>query len=167
MASDPLALPSACSALLTPYVEESWSTSPGEGASEHLILPDNCMDLIARDGDLWVTGPATVAYEVSTKGRDVSGMRFFPGALPLLLGLDARELLDSSAPLEDLGGQDAGSWSARLERARRDGTLALLIGIQRSRASRVDELAGELGWSARQLQRKLPPLLGYLSLIHI
>ncbi len=148
---------------LLPLVEERWASPTSGSTRTALVLPDNSMDLIWRDGAAFVHGPDTRAFEARVGDRDLRGLRFVPGALPILLGIDARELHDTSVPLGDLGGADLDAWRARLDAARADGELALLGGLRRSHATRAADLADELGWSGRQLQRKLGRLLGHTA----
>lgn len=145
---------------MAPYIEERWEVF-GQ-ASGSLILPDNCMDLIYADQRCWVIGPATKAFYATLSSQEtIIGLRFKPGILPILLGCGAHELKDQRINLELLAPCSAKERRARLETARQDGSLRLLEGLASARARTVSELARELGWSERQLQRKLIPLLGY------
>lgn len=150
-------------AWLRPLVDASWSASRSGVVGHALVLPDNCMDLVWRDGVAYVHGPDTHAFEARIGDRELRGIRFLPGSLPILLGVDAHDLLDRSARFDDLGGVDLEAWRGRLEAARVDGELALLRGLARSRATRAGDLAEELGWSSRQLQRKLRRLVGHTA----
>ncbi|MEC3917776.1 helix-turn-helix transcriptional regulator [Nocardia sp. CDC160] len=70
------------------------------------VLPDGCMDLLWIDGRLSVAGPDTRAYRPPTGYADrISGIRFFPGTAPGLLGVPASELRDVRVDLDAL-------WSA-------------------------------------------------------
>jgi AraC-like DNA-binding protein len=67
------------------------------------VLPDGCMDLLWMGERLLVAGPDTRAYEPElTPGTRVSGIRFFPGTAPALLGVPAHELRDRRAELTEL-----------------------------------------------------------------
>lgn len=67
------------------------------------VLPDGCMDLIWMRGELVVAGPDTGPYEhAGTPGSRYVGLRFAPGALPELLRVPARDLLDTRVPLSEL-----------------------------------------------------------------
>lgn len=67
------------------------------------VLPDGCMDLLWLNGRLVVAGPDTRGYPTTAPpGTRISGIRFFPGTAPALLGVPARELLDRRADLDEL-----------------------------------------------------------------
>ncbi|MEC3953065.1 helix-turn-helix transcriptional regulator [Nocardia sp. CDC153] len=70
------------------------------------VLPDGCMDLLWIDGRLSVAGPDTRPYRPPAGYADrISGIRFFPGTAPALLGIPASELRDARVDLDAL-------WSA-------------------------------------------------------
>lgn len=75
------------------------------GAGSGLVLPDGCMDLLWRDGELLVAGPDTRAYDTSGEPGPWAGIRFRPGTAPVYLGVPAHELRDRRVALADL-------WSA-------------------------------------------------------
>lgn len=144
------------------FIDERWQVQGCKAAP--LILPDNCMDLVYTSERCWVVGPATEAFYATLAAPSVFGVRFKPGILPLLLGCGAHELKDQRVEVELLPYRlDAAQGRARLELASKDGRLLLLKGLERASlgARDVKALARELGWSERQLQRKLIPLLGY------
>jgi AraC-like DNA-binding protein len=65
------------------------------------VLPDGCMDLIWRDGELIVAGPDTRAYlPADPPGRRYAGLRFGPGTAPGVLGVPAAELRDRRVSLD-------------------------------------------------------------------
>lgn len=67
------------------------------------VLPDGSMDLLWIDGRLSVAGPDTRAYRPPVGFADrITGIRFFPGTAPALLGVPAHELRDARADLADL-----------------------------------------------------------------
>ncbi|MCP2297026.1 transcriptional regulator, AraC family [Nocardia amikacinitolerans] len=67
------------------------------------VLPDGCMDLLWRDGALFVAGPDTTAHPAgSPKPARYTGVRFFPGTAPALLGVPAHELRDQRVELANL-----------------------------------------------------------------
>ncbi|MEU3462096.1 helix-turn-helix domain-containing protein [Streptomyces sp. NPDC006733] len=74
------------------------------GAAEggpYRVLPDGCMDVIWRDGELIVTGPDTRAHVARTPaGARFAGLRFAPGRGPAVLGVPANELRDLRVPLD-------------------------------------------------------------------
>jgi AraC-like DNA-binding protein len=82
----------------------------------HEVLPDGCMDLMWTGTHLMVAGPDTVAHPGSrTRGVNVAGVRFLPGALPSLLGVPAVELHNRRVPLVELLPAPARAALARLE----------------------------------------------------
>ncbi len=114
----------------------------------------------------------------------IFGVRFRPGFAPLALGAPASELLDREVPLGDLWGRAADTLServveqpttaarfaaieeqlrARMASARApDGLAAAAVTwLARHPGGRVERLAGELGVSARQLQRRFTAAVGY------
>ncbi|MFC9997387.1 helix-turn-helix domain-containing protein [Nocardia sp. NPDC127526] len=67
------------------------------------VLPDGCMDLLWIDGVLRVAGPDTRAYRPTVgPAVRISGLRFYPGTAPALLGVPAHELRDTRAELADV-----------------------------------------------------------------
>ncbi len=48
--------------LWRPWVDEVWVARPGDLAQEALILPDNCMDIVWRDGRAQLVGASTQAF---------------------------------------------------------------------------------------------------------
>jgi AraC-like DNA-binding protein len=83
------------------------------------IVPDGCMDLMWRDGELTVAGPDTTA-QVSRMpaGTEFVGLRFRPGAAAPVLGVPASELVDQRADALAIWGRRAGELVGRLEAAR-------------------------------------------------
>ncbi|RVW02178.1 helix-turn-helix domain-containing protein [Rhodococcus xishaensis] len=72
------------------------------------VLPDGCMDLVWRDGDVMVAGPDTRPFTVTASSAPQVGLRFPPGLLPHLLGLPAAHLRNLRVPLADvIGGREA------------------------------------------------------------
>lgn len=78
-----------------------WSRTSTGAAGPNRVLPDGCMDLLWRNGDLLVAGPDTRAHEV-TDDADWIGLRFFPGTAPAVLGVPAHELRNQRVHLADL-----------------------------------------------------------------
>lgn len=145
------------------FIDERWQVQE-ESKAAALILPDNCMDLVYTSERCWVVGPATEAFYATLTAPSLFGVRFKPGILPLLLGCGAHELKDQRVEVELLPALEPAQGRARLALASTDGRLLLLKGLERAScagARDVKGLARELGWSERQLQRKLIPLLGY------
>lgn len=163
----------------SPVVACTWEqvTSPG---LEHRVVPDACVDLIWSGERLSIAGPDTAARMVTLRaGSRLVGVRLRPGAAGAVLGLPASELRDASPDAAEVLGRDvatalleelaAGSDPhALLRRAIRLRGVAeadplvsaAVIALRRPRA-RVAEVAGELGVSGRQLQRRVCDAVGY------
>jgi AraC-like DNA-binding protein len=161
---------------LKEHVTCTWERDP-EG-SHARVLPDGCVDLVWRAGELFVAGPDSRAFtSATTPGDTIVGLRFRTGAAGPVLGLPARELLDRRVPLAEIwGGEleerlgEATGPAARralLERAvaarvDRPDTLVLAAVARLGRpGSRVGELSDALGTSERQLRRRFHAAVGY------
>ncbi|MEV0245579.1 DUF6597 domain-containing transcriptional factor [Nocardia sp. NPDC050712] len=73
------------------------------GAVSGPVLPDGCIDLMWREGELVVAGPDTAAFTPELPaGTRVAGIRFYPGTAPTLLGVPAHELRDQRVGLTAL-----------------------------------------------------------------
>jgi AraC-like DNA-binding protein len=154
-----------------------------EPANSVLILPDGCVDLVWREGELVLAGldrsarPAPVA-----PGERILGLRLRPGVAGAVLGMPASEVLDVHVKLEELLGSPARELAERLgESDGAEEAFGLLEGMIGARlddggpdplvlaatrrlgfpGSRVDELAESLGISARQLRRRFHQAVGY------
>jgi hypothetical protein len=130
------------------------------GPRTHRILPDACVDIVSRDGDLIVAGPATHAHLTTVAGA-VFGVRFRIGAAGPALGLPAAELLDLSVPLEDVWGAEA----RRIE-ATNVHELAAAIAPRGQidalvRAAATGTPRHALGIGDRQLRRRFLDAVGY------
>ena len=157
-------------ARLHELVECAWVL---DGPAEAVrVLPDGCMDLIRMDGRVVVAGPDTTA-SVSERGAEpFVGLRFRPGALPRLLGVPASELRDNRVPLTELAVVDRHRSLVDLAtELAADGPAAetapwspsQLAHITRSLAAgaAVTEVAWQVGWSSRTLQRQCAAVYGY------
>ncbi len=156
---------------------------PDDPADSTLILPDGCVDLLWRDGKLTVAGLDRTAWRSPVRaGSSIVGVRLRPGVAGAVFGIPASELLDVRVPLEEVLGSRASELSERLDGAKgREAEYLLLEGIVASAiaedspdplvlaatrrlgfpGSRVDELAGALGISERQLRRRFHRSVGY------
>ena len=152
-------------------------------ADSTLVLPDGCVDLIWRDGKLLLVGLDRAARRSPLRaGSAIAGIRLRPGVAGAVLGLPASELVDLQVPLEDVIGEQASEYAARLDAAEEhEGEHLLLEGLVASAiadrapdplvlaatrrlgfpGSRVDELAHALGISERQLRRRFHQSVGY------
>lgn len=156
-----------------------WHRTPQDPAGRP-VLPDGCMDLLFSEGRLLVAGPDTRAYVPGGPPRAWSGIRFFPGTAPALLGVPAHELRDARVELSDLWpAARVRRLSARVEAA--PGPATALEDVALDLAGRspapdpllrrlvacleegrtVAATAGELGLGARQLHRRCLTAFGY------
>jgi AraC-like DNA-binding protein len=151
----------------------------GAAGGDYRVLPDGCMDLIWRDGELLIAGPDTSAQVgVDREGARYAGLRFAPGTGPRMLGASAREVRDARVPLDAVW---PGRSAARLaERAAAD-PAAVLLGWARDRAREagpaepfgpavaaalaagrpIREVAAEVGLGERALRRRCETAFGY------
>ena len=149
-----------------------WVNWVDQGPRRARILPDGCMDLVEMNGAVLVAGPDSTAFVSHQKSEVATGIRFRPGALPRLLGIPANELCNARVAVEDLHpelrGKPLASVTDRL--LGRDSTretapwqLAQLRHVTRRFAggASVADVADEIGWSARNLQRQSAAVYGY------
>ncbi|MFR9751331.1 helix-turn-helix domain-containing protein [Nocardia sp. 004] len=88
-----------------------WTKTVCGRSSALPVLPDGCMDLIWAPGRLIVAGPDTRAhYPVVSEGEQYTGIRFFPGTAPALLGVPAHQVRNLRLDLAEL-------WPAAVVRA--------------------------------------------------
>jgi AraC-like DNA-binding protein len=153
-----------------------------EASDSVLVLPDGCVDLIWRDGELLLAGlDRTARPSGVTAGQRILGLRLRPGVAGAVLGMPANEVLDVHVRLEELLGREASELAERLGEGEGDeeafGVLERAIGSQTKEApdalvlaatrrlgfpgSRVDQLAESLGISDRQLRRRFHRAVGY------
>ncbi|MDH6280228.1 helix-turn-helix domain-containing protein [Prescottella agglutinans] len=71
------------------------------------VLPDGCMDLVWRSGDVVVAGPDTQPFAVPGSAVPSVGLRLPPGVLPHVLGVPAAHLRDRRVLLADVIGRRA------------------------------------------------------------
>lgn len=148
-----------------------------------LILPDGCVDLLWRDGELQLAGVDRSAKASPVRaGETILGLRLRPGIAGPVLGMPASEVLDGHFPLPDVLGEEAAEVEERLGEARDEReAFALLESAVSSRiadrepdtlvlaatrrlgfpGSRVEWLADALGISERQLRRRFHTAVGY------
>jgi AraC-like DNA-binding protein len=153
---------------------------PGDSA---LILPDGCVDLLWRDGNLLLAGIDRRAKPNPVRrGETILGLRLRPGMAGPVLGMPASEVLDGRFPLEDLLGRDGRELEERIgeadgeadafgllesmvaQRIPESGADALVLAASRRLGfpgSRVDRRADALGISDRQLRRRFHAAIGY------
>ncbi|RDI43272.1 helix-turn-helix transcriptional regulator [Nocardia mexicana] len=128
-----------------------WSRTIPDGAVAP-VLPDGCMDVLWTGERLLVAGPDTRGYvPAAAAGSRVSGIRFFPGTAPALLGVPAHELLDSRPALADL-------WSAARVRV-----LAAAVAAAPDPMTGLDELARRIAVDNDTADPLLRRLVGRLD----
>jgi AraC-like DNA-binding protein len=137
------------------------------------VLPDGCMDLIRMSGHVVVAGPDTAASVTHRDSDPFVGLRFRPGILPRLLGVPAGEVRNARVPLADLRSvpprpRSLTELATELAADRpRDETapwsLPQLRQVTASLAagSSVSEVARNVGWSPRTMQRHCTAVYGY------
>lgn len=163
----------------------TWDRVVAEPAAP-LIVPDGCVDLVwFSDGDLEVAGPDTgPRHATLADAVEIVGVRIGPGAARSVLGVPASAVRDQQLPLRDLGrtwevladrlAERAGAADLAVRRAALAAAVAALprTGDDRVVASavrlleadprlRVREVAGRVGLSSRQLQRRFDEAVGY------
>jgi AraC-like DNA-binding protein len=137
------------------------------------VLPDGCMDLMRMHGRVMVAGPDTTASVSLRDGEPFVGLRFHPGALPRLLRVPASALRNERVPLTEIRGG--------FPRRRSLTELAVALASEEPRAetapwslpvlghvtgrlaagSAVADVAAEIGWSNRTMQRQCAAIYGY------
>jgi AraC-like DNA-binding protein len=136
------------------------------------VLPDGCMDLIWMDGRVMVAGPDTTA-SLSIRGAEpFAGLRFRPGTLPRLLGVPAAELRDQRVALDELRqvrprrrltevATDLVATRPRRETTPWSVPTLHHVTARLSAGASVADVAREVGWSGRTLQRQCGAVYGY------
>ena len=172
---------------LAGHVASLWrrDVPTGSATGPALVLPDGCSDIMWLDDGTTVTtlvaGPDTVAQLAALPpGSRMAGLRFVPGAAAAFLGLPLDELRDLRVPLAELWGSAADELAESAAQATRP-ELALAAAVRCRRDAAPDpsvgaivravehgtgpgvvgRLAGHLGLSERQLQRRCRTAFGY------
>jgi AraC-like DNA-binding protein len=163
-----------------PLIACLWSRDAAPEPRRQPVFPDACVDVVWIEGSrLLVAGPATgPTVSQIPAGSTVMGVRFRVGAAGAALGMPARELLDSTVPLQDLWGREA-EWIAERVAAAATPALQLTALAHEIRArmtddldrvvraaavrpeERVDRLGDALGIGERQLRRRFVRAVGY------
>lgn len=156
---------------LRDLVECAWVV---DGPPEEVrVLPDGCMDLMRMDGRIIVAGPDTTASVSPRGGEPFVGLRFHPGVLPRLLGVPASELRDQRVALSDLRGglppcasltrlaTALASHDPSVETAPWSLSLLSTVTSRLAAGSAVSDVAREIGWSNRTIQRQCTSVYGY------
>jgi AraC-like DNA-binding protein len=149
-----------------------WSARAGA----QRIVPDGCLDLIVGEGQVFVAGPDTHAWQTEqAPGTTLHGIRFRPGQAPRVLGAAADELLNQRVDLADLWGHRGTLTTERLLsrpsslvevvaenlETGPDRELDALIGALTTGVSRVSVAISHLSTSERQLRRRFTQAVGY------
>jgi AraC-like DNA-binding protein len=153
---------------------------PDDADRETLVLPDGCTDLIWEQGvGCYVAGPDTGPSRSTSKaGTVMIGVRFRPAAGGQVLGLPLSEVRDQRVAFADLLPAAASRLPATLEPALAaarilDVTGLLVVGrvpdramtraaaLLRDPSARTEEVAEDVGLSARQLRRRCHAAAGY------
>lgn len=168
-------------------IDAVWeTTSPAAGADgEVRVLPDGCVDLVWHGDRLVVAGPDRVARMATVRPGDAScGIRFRPGSARAMFGLPGEALAGGSIPAAQVIGPDeterltavlvAATQCARPDLLRRWAGRRLELGAARDPAVahvsdlltadptlRVADLAERIGYSDRQLRRRVQAEVGY------
>jgi AraC-like DNA-binding protein len=152
-------------------------------ASSTMVLPDGCVDLIWRGGQVTIAGLDRTARQSPIRASEqIVGIRLRPGMAGAVLGTPASAFLDVQVPLEEVLESQAAELAERLDGARDlEGEFLLLEGLVASAlteaspdplvlaatrrlgfpGTRVDRLADALGISERQLRRRFHQSVGY------
>jgi len=158
---------------------------PPAGARQSTrVLPDGCVDLISRGGELLIAGPDLGAFESRPiAGQTIVGLRLRPGVAGSVLGIPASELRDTRVAIDEVWARrgpgladavaEAGPPAlrrraledlllARLRDAGEPDRLVLAAADWLGRpGTRVSALGGLLGIGERQLRRRFDGAVGY------
>lgn len=92
------------------------SDLPANAGGTVTVLPDGCVDVLYREGRLYVVGPDIVAARPAlAPGTQLLGARFAPGAARAWLGVPLAEILGTAVDLETIIGVRARQMATRLE----------------------------------------------------
>lgn len=151
----------------------------------HRVLPDACVDIVfINDDPPVVVGPWTESFVARLAvGARIVGARLLPGYAASLLGIPAAELLNRSALLSDVWGQNRARFGPVLDLARsasrKSGLAETLVRatalaaqpdqvvvasvrwLARHPHGRVEQLSQWIGMSHRQLHRRFSAAVGY------
>lgn len=158
-----------------------WVGIAPDGADRKtLVLPDGCSDLIWEQGvGCYVAGPDTGPAPDTTKaGTVVVGVRFRPSAGGQVLGLPLSEIRDQRIALSDLLPEAAKRLPATLDPAEAaarvldvtgaliangtpDPAISRAAALLRDPSARAEDVADDVGLSARQFRRRCQVAAGY------
>jgi len=138
--------------VLAPWVAVCWRISTADDF-ELRIPPDGCMDIIG--GDI-VGSFSTYGLAQLPAGSVSSGIRFHPGGFSALFGVPASELVDRRAPIRDVVPRFRSLSHLAADALRPDPVVRTVW-----RASDVRAVAREVGYSERQLRRRVLAATGH------
>jgi AraC-like DNA-binding protein len=157
----------------------------GSGEYAHRVLPDACVDIVfIDDAPPVVVGPWTDPFVVRFRaGTSIVGARLHPGRAPSVLGISAAELLNQSAPLDEVWSTNRARVTLALDgpalvsqksvlaealvRATASATpldpavVTSIRWLARRPHATVEQLSQWIGLSHRQLQRRFSAAVGY------
>lgn len=108
-------------AALDEHFQCVWTNTLAPDCSGRLaVVPDGCIDLTWRSGELTVAGPDISAAIAPIVPGTIVGARFRPGAASKWLGLPMSEIVGSRAALADFWGGRARDIAARMSDADSD-----------------------------------------------
>jgi AraC-like DNA-binding protein len=164
----------------------SQTITGSEGAYEHRVLPDGCIDIVfINDGPPTVVGPWTVSFVARLGvGTSITGARLHPGRAPSVLGMPASELLNQTIPIAAVNGalqhmrgeKVIEQPNAPNRRSALAQALAVSIGhsvpfdraiaasiqwMSRHPKGSIRQLSHSVGISERQLHRRFSAAIGY------
>ncbi len=143
--------------------QQHWSAVASK--QPYLVLPDGCLDVLARENRLFIVGPMTQARWVSLETDVPSGIRFRPATVRAWLGEDPRELVDSviecaqipalrhARTLGDIATLAQKSASKHISQNNRMMKQVATM-LHHSPSQPLSPLAAELGISERHLRRR-------------
>ncbi len=132
------------------HFQSLWSsTVAGDYAGGFVVVPDGCVDIVWKSGQLLAVGPDRVAARpVLERGAQVLGARFAPGAARAWLGVPMQEITGQAVPLRDLAGPRALEFAQRMQDAAGPGERQAMFQRQLLRlggeAAAPDGLAAQL-----------------------
>jgi AraC-like DNA-binding protein len=147
-------------------------------AAPKRIVPDGCLDLVVGATGAFVAGPDTTAWSSVTRpGEVLRGVRFTPGRAAAVLGVAADELRDRRVTLPELWGREGELLTERLlsgdlsparavvsllpDTPPPDPAVAALVARLDAGATRVADVAGQVGVAERRLRRRFVQAIGY------
>lgn len=168
-------------------IDAVWETkAPSADAGGAVrVLPDGCVDLLWHEGSLRIAGPDRRAYLAPfSMGAVSSGVRFRPGAARAMFGVGGETLTGGSQLAAGVLGSEeaerlgealaAAATGARPALLRRWAGTRISAGVARDPAVaavadaltvdptlRVSVLADRVGYSERQLRRRMQAEVGY------